>query len=288
MAKTNNPGAALTGAAQAARRWAVDQGVTKANLARLATTIEILARIWEQGANNKVTDEWIGKQAELERAAIFGIDSAELPVAFGGQLVRIFSDGYKRWVFETTGKNIDYAPTRFDTEALARDIVPYLRARSKNGQKRALSIWTTIVENYFSSELDGRSREHLLRSITPYLQPLELSPIGLPVEESFDAGERQIVNVFKEFVPKARVRKRDVTALIELADGRIDTVLHAIRWMFSPKADDFIKKNRPYSLAYVVQCWDRWERARPTPESIRRRKWADDELKAQIRAVTGG
>jgi hypothetical protein len=249
----------------------------------LATYLESLTELGVRALDE--SDAWLDEQLSIWRIDGDFRDDVGNEASIIPALISIFSSAYEEWSETEYGRRCPYVPGRQDQIALAREIVPYLRARSAAHRSTGLKIWTRLVTNYFASHFTTeRAQFHFLKDICLWLQALELSPIGVdePVEIG-DAG-RDVLALFAALAPSGRARGKDAVSLLRRA-GSLEEAQAGLRWMYSERADEYVKANRPWSLGFVVTIWDRYERSRPSADSIAKRDRARDRLASSIKQV---
>jgi hypothetical protein len=257
-------------------------GVRPSELA-LATYLEALARLGRDSDDK--SEVWLAEQLAIWRTDGDFRDDVGNATTFIPALVTVFSAGYEEWSESEYGRRCPYVPGLQDQRALTREIVPYLRSRSNAHRSTAFKIWSRIVSNYFASRFaTERAQFHFLKDITTWMQALELSPIG--VEEPIEIGDegRALLDRFYKFAPAGRARAKDAVALLRRA-GSYEEAIAGREWMYSERADEYVKANRPWSLGFVVTIWDRYERSRPSADSIAKRERARERLASSIKQV---
>lgn len=251
--------------------------------AALVTYLEALARLGRNGLDE--SEAWLAEQLDVWRMSGDFRDDVGNATTFVPALVAIFSSAYETWAEAEYGRRCPYVPGLQDEHALAREIIPYLRARSNAHRSTALKIWTRLVENYFASRFTTeRAQFHFLKDICPWIQALELSPVG--VEPPVEIGEegRRLLDRFYVLVPSGRARAKDAIALLARA-GSYEEAAAGLDWMYSERADEYVRANRPWSLGFVVTLWDRYERSRPSADSLAKRARERERLASSIKQV---
>jgi hypothetical protein len=252
--------------------------------ARLLGYLRALARLGRAAIEKP--EDWLSmKLSSWQSSTEFG---ALQMSAAAATFSDVFAARYATWAHAAYGRDVSYVSGAADRKALATEIVPYLRERSGGSTQRALEIWQRIVENYFRSKFaTERAQFHLLKDIAPWLQALELSPVG--AEEEVEIGDegRSLVAHFRRLAPAGRVRSKDVVELLRRA-GSYEEAVRGLEWMYSAEADEYVRSNRPWSLGFVVTIWDRYEQSRPSEAESRKRAREQERLLASIRKANEG
>lgn len=266
--------------AGAARELAVDRGVASDRELAYLVTLEALATAYHTFVRYEKPTSWLEaryRHLRLDFYSGFVPDEERTPAV--DRVVDIFSDGYSAWTERHFGTATPYVMTRYDREALVREIMPYLRERSEGHGGRAFPLWRRIVEHFFASEL-ANSDERRLRDVPLHIQTLEHTPIGRrAVERDPSADEQRVLDAFRERCQTGRATPDDASALITRA-GSVEAAERAIAWMYTTE-DEYLARNRPYSLDFITRIYDRFERARPRPAT-------KDRMVAKMRVIQGG
>jgi hypothetical protein len=280
----------LTMYAAAVREEAVTCGAGPSEV-EVSAFVESLAYLLRTVAEKQdLGDDWLDEKAhEMKTGFAGGYFDRETgePHPMTSDLVRIFGAEYVEWAKRETGEAGHFVTTRYDLEVLAKDVVPYLRERSGAKAKPALAIWERICRNFFRSDLTGRARHHLIRDVGPWLQALELGPVGRDREEAIDDESRPVVEKFLEHAPGGRAKAADARALIERA-GSVGEAIAGIDWMFQTEKDEYLAKNRPRTLGFVTRNFDKYERSKPKPGEEKRLAKEKAEMVKHLSLVSGG
>lgn len=183
-------------------------------------------------------------------------------------IVRIFSSHY-RDKFQR-----DYVPTTYDTRAIGKEIVPYLRTRSENKSAGASKIWETIVANYLHSDMSKSSfeasRGFLLRGVVPYLQELERGSLGELTTSSYD-GQR-IFETFRDYAPAGVITDKDIDDLLKVCNNSLPEAVGAIEWFMT--TTDSSVPTKPYTLSFITRHYDLYE-------AFKKKSYAQNKAKAK-------
>lgn len=272
------------------REEAVEGGAGPTEVGLLAYCESLMGLLYAYTQAGK-DEAWLRGKWQRHQLEFFSsmFEDGGQPHEFLGTIVRIFSDGYAGWTEREFGKRRPYVPTSYDLEAVAKEIIPYLRQRGEGKAKRALEVWEEICQNYFHSDFSQwRARNHLLKDVPAWLQVLEVGPVGRDDDvEELDDTVRAVVEKFASHKPDGKWTVKEAKALITRA-GSVEEAIAGLDWIYSAECpDEYLRKNRPFTLGFVVRVWDRFEGSRPTKAQLDRKERAKQKFLGQLRVVSG-
>lgn len=276
--------------AKAALAAACDEDRGIAEISAISSIVALVSRL--RTARTKGHDDaWIADRFRAHQLEFFGgaFEEIENEHPLTDRLVEVFSDRYSQWVADTYNRDpVSYVPNLWDREALAKDVVPYLRARSNGRAKAALMVWQAIVDNFFANPQERwLDRPPSIRDTAPILRQLELGPLGASSAtlDRLEGPVADVVHKFLEHCPTGRWSKADAVQILEYAESPEDA-LAAIDWMYAADCkDEYLRTNRPFTLGFIARAWDRWERNRPKKVNPAKQAAAKASLRKQLEAI---